>query len=498
MTDIIICIVPKINPDAPTVGPAVLKSHLMDAGFSCEVMDLNVQLYNSLKAINKHDYYFFEIDGLFSTHHSDLDVENNLIYFSQEFIDFYLENRHVFMEWIDEFKIRNPKWIGLSILSMYSQSVAIQLSILIREHLPNTKIVWGGAQIEYGIQKFKEMGILDHYICGDGEFSIVELLKGNVTYKGIDTLTPNQVLDLNSVMLPNYDDIKWNDYKSLDYANPVYITGSRGCVKRCTFCNVYQIWPEYRFRSGRHIADEIITVREKYDRQFFKFTDSLINGSMKSFRLLLTELADYHKKDNNFHWSSQWIVRSKSQSPESDYQLMSDSGCVELHIGIESFSEHVRYHMGKKFTDDDMWWCFDMLRKYQINHILLMIVGYPTETEDDHIHTLNTIRRLYELGYADTVNADGHKILQLSFGNTLMLSDDQPLWEQIKDDLTDFKNSFEWNYKGNTLAVRARRFKEIHELIQQLDNKSNSSWAINKELRRYDNVLNDQEYRTNL
>ena len=88
MTDIIICIVPKINPDAPTVGPAVLKSHLMDAGFSCEVMDLNVQLYNSLKAINKHDYYFFEIDGLFSTHHSDLDVEINLIYFSLEFIDF--------------------------------------------------------------------------------------------------------------------------------------------------------------------------------------------------------------------------------------------------------------------------------------------------------------------------------------------------------------------------------------------------------------------------
>jgi len=498
MTDIIICIIPKINPDAPTVGPAVLKSHLMYAGFSCEVMDLNIRLYNSLKSINKHDYYFFEHDSLFSTHHNDLDVERNLIYFSQDFIDFYEENRHIFMEWIEDFKIRNPTWIGLSILSMYSNSVAIQLSILIREHLPNTKIVWGGAQIANGIQKFKDIGILDHYISGDGEFSIVELLKGNLTSNGIDSLNPNQVLDLNTVMLPNYDDIKWDEYKTIDYTNPVYITGSRGCVKRCTFCNVYQLWPEYRFRSGRHIADEIIAVRQQYNRQFFKFTDSLINGSMKSFRSLLTELADYHKTDNNFQWASQWIVRSKSQSPETDYQLMADSGCAELDIGIESFSQHVRYHMGKKFTDDDMWWCFDMLRKYQIKHTLLMIVGYPTETEDDHQHTLNTIRRLYNLGYADATNKNGDTLLYLSFGNTLMLSDDHLLWDLVKDDITNFKNAFEWDYKGNTLAVRARRFKEINELIQQLNNKTNSGWMIDKELRRYDNVLTDKDYRTEL
>ena len=498
MTDIIICIIPKINPDAPTVGPAILKSHIMDAGFTCEVMDLNIKLYNSLKSTNKHDYYFFNNDGLFSTHHNDLDVDNNQIYLSQEFIDFYKENSHIFLEWIEDFKIRNPKWIGLSLLSMYSNSVAIQLSILIREHLPNTKIVWGGAQVEYGIQKVKDMGIIDHYICGDGEFSVVELLKGNLSAKGIDSIAPNQVLDLNSVMLPNYDDISWNDYHKMSYDNPVYITGSRGCVKRCTFCNVYQIWPEYRFRSGRHIADEIITIREKYDRRHFKFTDSLINGSMKSFRSLLTELADYHKNDIDFNWSSQWIVRSKSQSPESDYKLMADSGCSELQIGIESFNQHVRYHMGKKFTDEDMWWCFDMLRKYQIKHTILMIVGYPTETEEDHQHTLNTIHKLFDLGYADARDKDGEKLMFLSFGNTLMLSDDHTIWDLIKDDLTSYTNTFDWDYKGNTLLVRARRFKEINELIQERSNQTQTGWIINKELRRYDDVLNDQDYRTNL
>jgi uncharacterized protein (DUF2249 family) len=127
-----------------------------------------------------------------------------------------------------------------------------------------------------------------------------------------------------------------------------------------------------------------------------------------------------------------------------------------------------------------------------------MIVGYPTETEDDHQHTLNTIQKLYDAGYADAKNKHGDTLLYLSFGNTLMLSDDHPLWELVKDDITNYKNTFEWDYKDNTLAVRARRFKEINELIQKLDNKSNSGWMIDKELQRYDKVLNDQEYRTNL
>ena len=41
--DIIICIMPKINPEAPTVGPSVLKAHLASAGFTCKVIDLNIK-----------------------------------------------------------------------------------------------------------------------------------------------------------------------------------------------------------------------------------------------------------------------------------------------------------------------------------------------------------------------------------------------------------------------------------------------------------------------
>lgn len=480
--DILICIIPKISPDAPTIGPSLLKSHLSAAGFTCDVVDLNIKLFNSLKEKGEHEKYYFDDDSIFRTTHQDLDDTNT------EFENFCTDYQHVLSSWVDLFKQKNPKWIGLSVFSSFSQSMAVKISQLIREHLPDVKIVWGGPQIETGIDKFKDKGFLDHYICGDAENSIVELLQGNMTANGINKLTPNQV-DLNQSMIPNYDDIDWAEYVSNGHDNIIYVTGSRGCVKKCTFCNVYQIWPEYRFRSGKNIMKEIKVLKEKYGRNEFRFTDSLINGSMKSFREMMHELIEYKKTNRRVTWKSQWIVRPKNQSPEEDFRLMKESGCVEVDIGVESFSESVRYHMGKKFTNEDMWWCFDMLTKYKIPYGLLMIVGYPTETEEDHQITLDTIRRLFRDGYATSKTEYGSDLLYLGFGNTLMLSDNMPLWDQIKDDLTYYHNEFDWDYRGNDLLTRLRRYKEVHQLIQELNNGVSGGWLYRKSLRMYEEAL---------
>ena len=45
----LLCIIPKINPDAPTVGPAVLKATLEKAGYSCKVLDLNIRLFREFE-----------------------------------------------------------------------------------------------------------------------------------------------------------------------------------------------------------------------------------------------------------------------------------------------------------------------------------------------------------------------------------------------------------------------------------------------------------------
>jgi anaerobic magnesium-protoporphyrin IX monomethyl ester cyclase len=471
MTDIVICILPKIDPDAPTVGPAILKSHLESEGFSTTVLDFNIELYRYLERFNKHNHYYFDDDFLFS---SDTELVND------EFHSFFATYSRIFYKWIAVLRRINPKYIGLSLLSRYSQSVAIKLSELIRRYLPDTIIVWGGAQVANGTSVIKENNLCDYYILGDGEFTIVELLKQNYTAPGINSETFAQVDDFDTVMMPNYDDIKWDLYQDLNEHKPVYITGSRGCVKRCTFCSVPYLWPEYKFRSGKSIANEIIHIKQKYDRKTFKFTDSLINGSMKSFRDLLDTLIEYRATDDDWHWISQWIIRSPRQSPEEDYKKMKASGCIMLDVGVESFSQSVRWHLGKKFTDEEMWFCFDMLKKYQIQYTMLLITGYPTETKEDHLHTLAVIERLFAEGYARDPES-GMKLITFNF--TPMLLGD-PLLDMIEKGLEYFNNERDWKYKENDTASRIRNYKEVLSLVETLHNEK-SSWGQTKYMNLY-------------
>jgi tRNA-2-methylthio-N6-dimethylallyladenosine synthase len=146
--------------------------------------------------------------------------------------------------------------------------------------------------------------------------------------------------------------------------------------------------------------EEIKHVRSKYNRKHFEFTDSLVNGNLKVFKTLLQKLKEYREEGNDITWSSQWIIRSAKQSPEEDFKLLKESGCQEVLIGIDSFSEKVRYDMGKRFTNDDMWYSFSMLQKYKIEHALMGFMGYPTETEEDHEQTLSIMDYSgYDLSY---------------------------------------------------------------------------------------------------
>ena len=110
----------------------------------------------------------------------------------------------------------------------------------------------------------------------------------------------------------------------------------------------------------------------------------------------------------------------------------------------------------------------------------MMIVGWPTETEEDHQETLETVRKIYDLGWATSKGDDGEvPLIWFSFANTLMLDDTQPLWQEIKDDLDYYNDDIDWSYRGNDLATRNRRFDEVNTLMRELTGQK-KSWMFEK------------------
>jgi len=288
----------------------------------------------------------------------------------------------------------NAPWIGISLLTDYQ--VSLGLEVVRRLNLDPNRIIWGGpgtSLINEKLQR-KEIDAVDnfkHVIYGEGEIALLEFLNGNLEYPGINS-DPVQIDDLNSLPPPDYGDIN---------VPMIALTGSRGCVRKCKFCNVPSIWKKYRYVDGTILAENAISVIQKNPyTSHIAFSDSLINGSEREFRKMCTRLKEHNLSEDvksgklsPVTWEAQYIARRVTVD---HYQLVVDSGCTMLKIGIESGSERLRNEMAKKFNDEAMYnTLFGFLKTDpHIKLVLMIVVGYPQETEEDFEKTLDFMDRL--------------------------------------------------------------------------------------------------------
>ena len=126
-------------------------------------------------------------------------------------------------------------------------------------------------------QKLYDAGMIDAFITGEGEQSIIEFAKGNFDYPGINDMNYKQItpeiidrtpepnfddynLDLygkeNLLIYKQFDSATWADFNKDIHVLP--ITASRGCVRKCVYCDVPSQWPKFTHRGGESIANEII------------------------------------------------------------------------------------------------------------------------------------------------------------------------------------------------------------------------------------------------
>ena len=383
MYDILLLSLPKMDKDKPSPAPAYLKSILNQKGFSSKFIDGN-----------------------------------------------FLESEAKIFKEITK---NTFKWLGISVFS-YEQ---IEIAQRIGEKFPN--VIYGGSGVSKNWGK-------KNYIVGEGEYALVEFLKGNYNYPGINGLEPKQIDDLNSLPAPDYSDVLDNGYKNYT------MSGSRGCVRNCTFCDVANIWPKYRWWNGDTVAKNMHIIAEQTKTKNITFSDSLVNGSMKHFRELCYNLAKTNRKLN---WSGQFIIRDKKTFSQTDFDNLGNSGCSQLSIGIESGSETVRRHMKKSFSNEDLDYFLNNLNDRKIKMKFLLIVGYPTETDKDFNETLELLKKYKHIS----------KNIQVS-PHMMLVDKETPLDIHHRDLFDEY--GFYFKSQFNNYSSRLKRFKKIFEVGQEL------------------------------
>jgi hypothetical protein len=325
--------------------------------------------------------------------------------------------------------------------------------------------------------------LIDHYLIGDGEDAFVAMLDGNFDHPGIDGRPPEQLKDLDRYPLSDYSLVDPGRYKYTQFPG-VYITSSRGCVRSCKFCDIAMHWPKFRYRRGESVAEEIYTHWKRHGVRIFQFNDSVTNGNLTEYLKMNSRLAELREQnpDMDIRLLGQFNVQSRKRMTEEQYQMAALAGWRTLIPGIESFSERVRYDMGKDFSNDDIDWHFYQCGRWGMQNVVLMFVGYPTETLEDHAKNIEFLHRYRKYMYAGV-------IAQIRWGWTGSIDVGTKLSErdlgfrivpQIPDlDLSHMHDhDTHWIYGRNwinldnpdmTLEERMRRRMELHNLSLELE-----------------------------
>jgi len=213
----------------PPAGPAVLAGICEVNNLDYDFIDLNIFIVNTVG--------IDEWSALYQ-HTSVYPITDNIT----------LSKMHDILDkFVEQIATYNADLILISVLSYWQNSWCEELLKKIKEHnLPVTTIV-GGSGISIPVETNKTFGkhlinlnILDYYVLGEGDIVVEKFIHGESSL-GLNSVSTKfeswatQIDDLNQLPFPSYKKINSQPYTVHQHAGEISITGSRGCVRRCTF-----------------------------------------------------------------------------------------------------------------------------------------------------------------------------------------------------------------------------------------------------------------------
>jgi anaerobic magnesium-protoporphyrin IX monomethyl ester cyclase len=162
------------------------------------------------------------------------------------------------------------------------------------------------------------------------------------------------------------------------------VTAGTGCCMRCEFCDFINL-REFYNRSVPSIVEELKTIpMENGIRKVFFINDNFLYNK----KIVREMCGEFIRQKLNLRWRA--FLRVDVMDEESA-QLLYESGCREVLLGIESGDRGILEKMNKKTTPEKILSGMAALNKCGINTISTFVVGFPGETAESVGNTIDLI-----------------------------------------------------------------------------------------------------------
>lgn len=335
---------------------------------------------------------------------------------------------------IDEFTLKilqeklefvQPKLICFSIPFPGNLYSAFRCAKYIKEHYPHIKTAMGGGFPNTELRELKDKRVFEFFdfiTLDDGELPI-ELLyenichseqseesqfkrtfsleNGEVSYKNNSTRHDYKQADIGT---PDYTDLQLDKYiPVIEIANPMHslwsdgrwnkLTMAHGCYwGKCTFCDISLDYIKiYEPISAKILVDRMEELLRTTGETGFHFVDEAAPPA------LMREVAlEILRRNLVVTW---WTnIRFEKSFTKDLCFLLKLSGCVAVSGGLEVASDRLLKLIDKGISVEQV---AKVTRNFTEAGIMIhayLMYGYPTQTIQETVDSLEMVRQLFEMG----------------------------------------------------------------------------------------------------
>lgn len=315
-----------------------------------------------------------------------------------------------------------PKLVCFSVPFPGNLYSAFRCAQFIKTNYKNTKIAMGGGFPNTELRELNDPRVFeffDYISLDDGELP-VELIYENLEkntdaeFKRTFLLENGKVVYKNNsarndyrqfeVGTPDYADLPLHQYISvIEIANPMHslwsdgrwnkLTMAHGCYwGKCTFCDISLDYIRlYEPVSAKILVDRMEELIEKTGETGFHFVDEAAPPA------LMREVAlEILRRNLVVTWWTN-IRFEKSFSADLCY-LLKKSGCVAVSGGLEVASDRLLKLIDKGVSVEQVAKVTRSFTEAGIMVHAYLMYGYPTQTEQETVDSLEMVRQMFEMG----------------------------------------------------------------------------------------------------
>ena len=320
-----------------------------------------------------------------------------------------------------QIKKTQPKLVCFSVPFPGNLYSAFRCAQFIKSHYPKIKVAMGGGFPNTELRSVSDVRVFEFFdfiSLDDGELPIELLynavLKNETTFKRTFILENGVVVYKNNSTKPDYkqQDVGTPDYSDLvldryisviEIANPMHslwsdgrwnkLTMAHGCYwGKCTFCDISLDYIKiYEPVAAALLVDRMETLIAQTGETGFHFVDEAAPPSlMKALALEILK-----RKLSVTWWTN---IRFEKNFTQDLCVLLKASGCIAVSGGLEVASDRLLALIDKGVTVAQV---AQVTRNFTEANIMVhsyLMYGYPTQTIQETIDSLEMVRQLFEVG----------------------------------------------------------------------------------------------------